>query len=290
MKSKSLQISLLAILLGAFFTAFSPEISAKGNTKNTSSSLEWYSRGPQNIGGSVRAILIDQQDASQQTLIIGSEAGGIWMSTDGGTNWNPINYEKNLFVTSLTQTDNGDIFIGTGGDYQGSGLYKMSGSTITPINDSEWSSINDLASKENNVYIASSEGLKYYDGNTFTTCTADGVSLEGVATEVQVNEGGKIIAVVEKACYISNSSFDAFVNHSTGEANQLPLPNVTGSLAITSDNMNDNLFYASVVKTTGVLHSILISTDGGNNWEVILQGGGSIDPFVLDKVKYGLVH
>lgn len=290
MKSKSLLISLLAILLGVFLTAFSPKILAKGNSKNTSTDLGWYSRGPVNIGGAINAVLVDNLDASNNTIYIGSKVGGLWKSTNGGTSWGIIEYNENLCVTSMVQTSNGDIYIGTGGDFIGTGLYKLTNNVITPINNTQFTSINDIACKGNTIYLATNEGLKYYDGSNVYTCTENGTELLGNVIEVQVNNGGKIIANMDKICYISSGSNDGFVNQSTGATGKLPLPSTLGSIAIASDNADDNLFYASLVKAAGTLNGIYLTSDGGNTWEVILQGSGSIDPFLYDGIKFGLVH
>lgn len=324
MKSKSLPISLLAIFLGIVFVALTPEMQAQEHQKNTLTQLQqarinpstgtvdvkdvqnaykqaallnnrgeilnWEAKGPVNVGGSVHAIVIDQQDGSNRTLIAGAKAGGLWKSTNGGTNWSLINYDYNLFVTCMVQTTDNIIYIGTGGEFTGTGLYKLTNNTIEAINGSEFESINDLACDGNNLYLATNEGLKYYDGTSFSDCHANGEVLSGSVYEVQVNEGGKIITSIQNSCYISNSDKDGFINFSTGEANKLPSANTIGSLSITFDASNNDIFYACAAKKDGKLYALYMSQNAGNTWEIILQGGGSIDPFVYNTTIYGLTH
>ncbi len=52
----------------------------------TSDSWTWI--GPGNIGGRIRAIVI--HPTQPNTIWIGSASGGIWKTTDGGTNWLPL--------------------------------------------------------------------------------------------------------------------------------------------------------------------------------------------------------
>lgn len=45
----------------------------------------WEDLGPRNVGGRIKTIAIDPNNANR--IFIGGVAGGIWRSTDGGTNW-----------------------------------------------------------------------------------------------------------------------------------------------------------------------------------------------------------
>src|SRR5258708_2042506 len=46
------------------------------------SGLTWTERGPNNIGGRCRAILVDRSDASGNTVLVGSVSGGLWRTTN----------------------------------------------------------------------------------------------------------------------------------------------------------------------------------------------------------------
>jgi hypothetical protein len=58
----------------------------------------WLSQGADyaTVSGRVTATAIDPRDPSGNTLYIGSDNGGIWKTTDGGSNWTPLT----AFVTS----------------------------------------------------------------------------------------------------------------------------------------------------------------------------------------------
>lgn len=103
---------------------------AMSKTHNTHSAtsaavpdFSWMSMGPTNIGGRTRAILIDNNDPTHQTIFAGGVSGGIWKSTNGGGTWGnttaAIAYSQNdtlanLNVCSIAQDANGAIYIGTG--------------------------------------------------------------------------------------------------------------------------------------------------------------------------------
>lgn len=83
-------------------------------------SIEWKERGPDNVAGRTRAILLDKNDESRNTLIAGGVSGGLWRTTnllDEVPDWKPINdFWANLMVTCIAQDPNNPsrIYVGTG--------------------------------------------------------------------------------------------------------------------------------------------------------------------------------
>ncbi len=95
------------------------------NTHNTSAlpNFSWVSAGPTNIGGRTRAILIDKNDPSHQTIFAGGMTGGVWKSTDGGSHWgntfSTVSFSQdenmlNMNICCIAQDANGAIYVGTG--------------------------------------------------------------------------------------------------------------------------------------------------------------------------------
>lgn len=83
----------------------------------------WNSLGTTSTGGRTRAILIDQNDPTHQTIFAGGVSGGIWKSTNGGGTWGndsaaicfSLNDNlQNINVSCIAQDANGAIYIGTG--------------------------------------------------------------------------------------------------------------------------------------------------------------------------------
>ncbi len=76
---------------------------------------DWVSIGPGNIGGRIRSVVIDPNDANR--IWIGSVGGGIWHSSTAGDLWAPVNdFMANLAVSAMAINPvNSDIlYAGTG--------------------------------------------------------------------------------------------------------------------------------------------------------------------------------
>jgi photosystem II stability/assembly factor-like uncharacterized protein len=123
----------------------------------------WEPLGPGNIGGRIRAIHIDRTNAD--IMWIGSVGGGIWKTTDGGGNWEPINdFLPSLAVTAIVAdpTDPAIMYASTGEGFfntdalPGGGVFKSTDggdswnplSATVPTGDPTghpWGWVNDLA-------------------------------------------------------------------------------------------------------------------------------------------------
>jgi len=76
----------------------------KNNSKfsKTVANLNWVERGPANVGGRTRGIVVDPDDASKNTWYVGSVGGGVWKTTDAGTSWRNLTDEiPNLATTAI---------------------------------------------------------------------------------------------------------------------------------------------------------------------------------------------
>src|SRR5439155_21567873 len=61
---------------------------------------DWTWLGPGNVGGRIRTIVIDPNNAN--SMWVGSASGGIWHSTDAGGLWAPVNdFMANLSVCTM---------------------------------------------------------------------------------------------------------------------------------------------------------------------------------------------
>ncbi|MFZ1496023.1 MAG: hypothetical protein WAS72_03135, partial [Saprospiraceae bacterium] len=90
----------------------------------------WTLQGPTNIGGRISCLLARPNDPN--VLYVGTPFSGIFKTTDGGNNWNPIFDDiPYLSVSSLEWAGN-DLLVGTGdkalGAYfnVGNGIYRSS--------------------------------------------------------------------------------------------------------------------------------------------------------------------
>lgn len=98
----------------------------------------WEERGPDNIGGRVRAAMFDPNDATNETVFAGGVNGGLWKNTkisDPNQVWERVDIPDNLAISSITvDPNNSQIFyLGTGESYIG-------GSTGASVGDGVWKS------------------------------------------------------------------------------------------------------------------------------------------------------
>lgn len=181
--------------------------------KSGSLNLQWSERGPNNVGGRTRAILIDKNNSNH--VFAGSVSGGLFVSNNSASSWQPVNDQfENLIVSSLVQAPDGSIWMGTGSDFDesanaagvlfpGRGLFKSTtgGSSFTAVRSTAYDNTVNDATNTSPVKIASIE---------HDFITGDSVFISGVAGNTAANGKFKITVI----------SADTFrLNGTTGNGN-----------------------------------------------------------------------
>jgi hypothetical protein len=249
--------------------------------------LNWQSMGPDNVGGRTRAILIDNQDPSHNTIFAGGVSGGLWKSTDGGDSWAVINDNMaSLEISCIAQDANGVIYVGTGEGFAvytqgegfstamiGQGIFKSTddGATFnqllstvpSPINsyNSTWAYVNRIAISPCNpsfIYAAVYGGLMIsknggttwsYAYNSTINKPINPTSTYGGDVKISA-DGSVIIAAINGQGYISypNCSSPSPDSEFTKISNAKYGGIPTGSrIELSISPTNSNYMYASVV-------------------------------------------
>lgn len=109
---------------------------ATGRTPGDGTDNNWIERGPNNVGGRVRAVMFDPNDATNETVFAGGVSGGLWKNTNISNSlstWTRVNIPENLAVSTIAYDPNNSnvFYVGTGesyvgGDVNGDGLWKSS--------------------------------------------------------------------------------------------------------------------------------------------------------------------
>ncbi len=77
--------------------------------------LDWKERGPNDVGGRARAVLVDKNNTSK--LYCATAGGGLFISTNNGDTWK-VHPQSDTFSSlqgsGLAQSINGDIYYATG--------------------------------------------------------------------------------------------------------------------------------------------------------------------------------
>ena len=134
--------------------------------------IAWSERGPNNIGGRTRTIMIDPNDASKKTVWAGSAGGGLWKTTDitaANPVWTPVNdFFSNIAVTTITYNPAtpATMYFGTGEGYfnadalRGLGIWKSTDGGAT------WS---QLASTNNSNFYYVNRMIVHPSGDVYAT-------------------------------------------------------------------------------------------------------------------------
>jgi len=282
---------------------------AELNNSRSDIDMNWHQLGPNNFGGRTRAIIFDNQDASDKTIFAAGVTGGIWKSKDLGNSWHKTNStEFNLNVSCMKQDANGNIYVGTGesfatetmsglgemgfsNGFMGQGIFKSTDGEIFTLltatqpqlnnETSDWAYVNEIAVDmiSGNIFAATNSGLKFSmnGGESWDIANdVDGTELDMNALDVQISSDGSIVACVNNKCYISlNGGADNFVNRSTGDSISLPEDGVS-RIEFAFAPSNANVIYASVINDEGSLYNVYRSDDKGTKWRVVQPGSPSI--------------
>ena len=120
----------------------------KKNNKNQN--LNWTERGPGNVAGRTRGIIIDPDDPNHNTWFAGSVDGGIWKTTNAGESWTNLTPDIGNLATStlaMAMSNHNVIYAGTGEGFFNADQIDGTGIWKTTDKGSNWE---QLASTANN--------------------------------------------------------------------------------------------------------------------------------------------
>ena len=253
------------------------------------SNLDWVEQGPENVGGRTRAILIDKLDENH--IYAASVSGGLFESFNQGNLWHKVeNWNAFMFITSMCQTADGTVFVGTG-DSRDFAEYSFVGGRgvwyLAPGNDTwqivpgtENGNTGELVSSGNNntiYFCGPGQGLKKWtigDATVTTLGAAQGLPV-GNCSEVEMSRDGQVIVAyfgTGSRIMVSTDGGNSFIQVSGGGAGTIP--NGSGSrfeFTISPTRINgEYVVYAA--GTTSYTGGVFRSADSGRTWERIAPG------------------
>lgn len=280
--------------------------------------LQWELVGPDNQGGRTRALMFDKLIPNK--LWAGSVGGGLFQSLDGGNNWTRVETYDGFFpIGSITQASDGSIYVGTGeglgnplsgsgsslgSQSGGNGIYKSTDDgltwTLLPGTDAghnpniisaacDWCGVNDIEVSpinDNIIFAATEGGLK--------VSTQAGAEAVWISVPVVTGQGQSIEITADGQ--IAFGTFNGRVYRSVDVASNFTtgwsLMPVTGGqradIAIAPSN--NNYVYASVTANNQCMSGLWRSTDAGDTWTRIVDGGAPylLDPFNQPTEAFGV--
>lgn len=185
--------------------------------------LTWTFRGPDNVGGRTRCLVIDKDNPN--IMYTGGVSGSVFKTTNKGASWYPLTLESDNFgIVSMTQDRDGNLYYGTGeiglllsnpngtegSGFNGSGIYKSSdaGATWDRITISgTFGNILSLATHptQNLIFAGTSSGLRYSDdgGSTWNLLRA------GACSDIKFNSNGVVMVYSTSFIFRSATPTDA---------------------------------------------------------------------------------
>ncbi len=241
--------------------------------------LAWQERGPSNVAGRTRSMLVDKADATGNTVFAGSVSGGLFKTTNflsATPTWSPVNdFLPNLAITAMVQdpSNHSIMYAGTGEGWfnidgvLGNGIYKSTDggltwaalpSTVTPTGTFQY--VQDLAITNTGILYAS---LRNQNNHPSSTSTARGVqrSTDGGLTWTQVL-GAPLINPSTGSAYTTGRAADIEVS-SNGD--------MYASLGLVGSAATD---VACVMKSTFATHGA--NTGAAGTWLEVTPTTGTI--------------
>jgi Secretion system C-terminal sorting domain len=259
--------------------------------------LQWDEKGPDNIGGRTRAIVIDRNNTNN--VFAGSVTGGLWKSANGGNTWEKVtSFPGSQTISSATQTQNGTIVIATGVSSfsgepfsgEGNGIYMSTdlGANWTIANGtSGFNIVRDIVAAENSndVWISGTGSLKKLNVTT-NTLSVPTVTIPGSALDLAISaDGATVMCQFGSAHCVSNDGGVTWTNVTAASSTSItnPISNSGRSEYAISKSKINGFYHLYIALTNNTGRGCYKSPDNGATWVRIFGATthtpGGNDPF-----------
>jgi len=252
-------------------------------------SFEWIEQGPENVGGRTRAILVDRLDENH--VYAASVSGGLFESFNKGNSWQRVlSWDAFMFITSMCQTADGTVFVGTGDSGNFGESLNVGGRGVwykTP-GSSSWQQVPGTANTNTGELVTSGisntiffcgpgQGLKKWTiGDATATSLGTEIGLpSGNCSEVEISRDGQVIVAFHQTgarTSISNDGGASFTLVSGGNPGNIPSGSGSRFEYAISRNRVNGQYVIYAAGTTGWTGGVFRSSDSGNNWAQIAPG------------------
>ncbi len=251
--------------------------SATARTKASNGVMEYTERGPGNVPGRTRGLIIDPDDITHRTWFAGSASGGIWKTTNGGTTWEWLTPDfPNLATTVLVMAESNHniLYAGTGEGFgsfeevRGHGIFKS-------VNrGAAWSFLSTTSDMEaiNRIVVNPNSA------NNAVAATNTGIyrSIDGGANWTKVYNG-----IVQDLRTVPGNFNVQYATHNSVGVIKSTDAGVTWALSSTGINSNgrieidispvktDRIFASSQGTLSGTKSDLYVSDDAGATWALV---------------------
>ncbi|MBL7927759.1 MAG: T9SS type A sorting domain-containing protein [Bacteroidia bacterium] len=245
--------------------------------------VTWKEQGPNNQGGRCRAMVVDPNDGSGNTVWAGSVGGGLWKTTNINAStptWVPItDLFANLAITSIAfDPGNAQIMYFTTGEgygnsdaIRGLGVWKSTdgGNTWAQLAATNTSTFHFcqkvIVSNTGVILVATASGglqRSINGGTSFSKVLGTGLGISGAGNnfcyDVDMAANGDIYSTLDGSVHKSTNAGATF-----GAAQSLPI--TAGRIELACAPNDANYVYA-LIENGSTVAGILQTTDAGTTW------------------------
>lgn len=257
--------------------AFASKKAASARTQSGNGVTQFIERGPGNVPGRTRGLIVDPDDATHKTWYAGSASGGIWKTTDAGTSWQWLTSSlPNLATTTLAMagSNHNVIYAGTGEGFgasdgvRGTGIFKSTdrGNTWNFLSSTNsFADVNRIIvnpSDETMVIAAANDGIyKSVNGGTSWSKV-----FSGAVQDIRATPSDFSILYAAQYGVGVIKSIDSGSTWSLSNTGMTP----SGRVEIDVSPVNTNRIIASAEGSmSGADSDLYVSDDGGTTWYLV---------------------
>ena len=282
----------------------------KEQQQRSNAAVLWEFAGPTNVGGRITDIEIPNDQA--ETYYVGTASGGVFKTTDGGSNWLPIFDDQEILSIGdieISENNTETIWVGTGEvnagggslAYDGNGVFKSTNAGIT------WQSkgLPNVGSISKIVIDPDNDDAIFVSamGPLFRNDTNRGVykSVDGGDTWEQKLFVSDSTGIIDMAIHPTNGDIIYAASWERirrpeyrqygGETSRLyrsldggdtwiemtnglpSLPSEKGRISIAISQSNPEVLYSRYADATGNIQGVYKTVDGGDVWTEVNGSG-----------------
>jgi hypothetical protein len=269
------------------------QIAAVQSADRSSGSHYWNAMGPDNVGGRTRCILA----VNEFQLITGGVSGGLWRSWNKGDNWERISSFPSAMVASIAMAGNGDLYVGTGtqfdgvsgvggSGFRGDGVYRstdngetwnrVEGTDPGLFNGGDWSATDALVadpSVVNRVWYGGIQGIGYIENGVVTEDAIDGIAGSSTVQDIEIAADGSYMLISAGNGRVYRSTDFSTANSVSGSQNDPVIQQGFGRCRVAISPDDSQHAYALLATSGSQFGGVFHSGDGGITWEEIWPDG-----------------
>ena len=282
----------------------------KEQQQRSNAAVLWEFAGPTNVGGRITDIEIPNDQA--ETYYVGTASGGVFKTTDGGSNWLPIFDDQEILSIGdieISENNTETIWVGTGEvnagggslAYDGNGVFKSTNAGITwqskgLPNVGSISKIGIDPDNDDAIFVSAMGPLFRNDTNRGVYKSVDGGDTWEQKLFVSDSTG-----IIDMAIHPTNgdiiyaASWERIrrpqYRHYGGETSRLyrsldggdtwiemtnglpSLPSEKGRISIAISQSNPEVLYSRYADATGNIQGVYKTVDGGDVWTEVNGSG-----------------